>query len=135
MKVKGLDGRVHNWDLRGHVPDGSDDRPRSTLHLRARLLLATLFPLDIRSEEVELPGTHGLRADFVLPSRRMIVEANGPQHYEEVGFFHEHRTDFWRGQSRDRNKLDWCLLNGWRYVELPHNRSDAEWAEIILGDD
>lgn len=132
MKVKGLDGRVFSWDLRNHVPLGGDDRPRSGPHLRARALLQSLFPLDVRAEEVPIPGLRCF-LDFVIPSRMLAVEVDGEQHRAMNGFFHDDETDFLRARRRDGRKQEWLELNGFRLVRLPDDQADAEWRAALLG--
>lgn len=132
MKVFDLEGRPHSLDLRGKVPLGTDSRPRSSLHLRARALLTRLFPLDLRAEEVELPGL-GLYADFLLPAQKMVVEVQGSQHSAYNAFFHPTRLDFIEALGRDRNKAAWCEINGFRLVLLQHNADDVEWARLLVG--
>lgn len=131
MKVKGLDGRTHTWDLAGHVPLGSE-QAGSSGHKLARKLLEKLFPLDKRLEEVILPGTGNLRADFFLPSRRLVCEVHGRQHYQFVLHFHQTRLGFIKHQQRDRDKREWCELNNINYCELPHDESEDQWAKRIL---
>jgi hypothetical protein len=133
MKVIGLDGRTHVWSLAGHSPKESDTEGRSSGHLRARALLARLYPVDRRLEELTLPGADGLRLDFYLPGRRLAVEVQGRQHDEYVGYFHKHRLGFVQSQGRDVRKSRWCELNGIRLVELPDGESDDEWADRLLG--
>lgn len=130
MRVLGLDGRTHTWDLRGYAD--VSERECSSLHLRARLLLQKLFPTDLRCEEVPIPGT-SLFADFVLPTRKLMVESQGKQHYEESGLFHRTTLDFWRGRQRDARKVEWCRINTWSLACLPYDESDDEWAARILG--
>ncbi len=109
----------------------SDVRPRSSYHLRARELLARLYPLDRRLEEVHLPGSDGLYVDFFLPGRRLMVEVHGEQHYNRTSIFHETMLDFWKGQARDRKKEDWAILNHLRLVELPCHESVELWTERL----
>jgi very-short-patch-repair endonuclease len=131
VRVVGIDGRSYTWDLRGRMPTADDDRSRSNLHLRARALLSQLFPLDIRAEEVPIPGTQGLTADFVLPSRLLIVEVQGQQHYKHITHFHEFPVDYWAARARDQRKVEWCELNGWRCICLPHFCTDHEWVGLL----
>jgi hypothetical protein len=132
VKVLGLDGREYHWPPAGHVPLLSDGRPRSADHKRARLLLARLFPNDVRLEEVPLPGSGKLFCDFVLPNRRIVVEVNGPQHYEFVRHFHKTRLGFVQALARDRKKKEWSERNDLRLVEWPYFESDGEWERRIL---
>lgn len=134
MRVTGFDGRVRTWNLSGH--DGVPDTG-SSYHQRARLLLSQLFPTDRRLEEVTLPGSkrrggRDLRADFFLPMRRLVVEAHGEQHYKFVLDWHKTPLGFIQAQQRDRDKEEWCELNGIGYVALPHWESDDEWSRRIL---
>lgn len=134
MKVRGLDGREYSLDLRGKVPLDNDDRPRSALHLRARALLTQLFPVDVRAEEVQIPG-EWLFLDFFLPARKLAVEVQGRQHGCEIGFFHPTRLAFFESRARDNRKADWCELNGFRLVLLEHDGTDRDWAERLVGAD
>jgi hypothetical protein len=132
MKVIGLDGRTYNMDLKGHVPLGGD-RNGSGPHERAKILLDKLFPCDTILEEVTLPGTKSLRADFFLPRKKIVLEANGEQHYYFTPLFHGTQLGFIRSQQRDRQKAEWCELNGIRHIELPHFESERQWRERIVG--
>lgn len=129
MQVRGLDGRTYQWVLRSS-PQANCSEP----HARARDLLARLFPAESRLEELTLPGTKGLRADFFLPHRRMVVEVQGDQHDTFVPFFHADVTHLWAQRQRDQRKQDWCNLNDVTWVELPHDESEREWTERILGE-
>jgi hypothetical protein len=131
MKVWGLDGLSYSWKLAGHGLRPSEDRPRSSYHLRARALLANLYPLEVRLEEVPLPGTGGLLADFVLPGCRLVVEVQGQQHYGFNEYFHKNALGFYFSQARDRRKSVFCELNSLFHVELPYHESDAQWARRI----
>jgi hypothetical protein len=131
MKVLGLDGRQHTWYLVGHVPPKDSERPRSTLHLRARALLYKLYPSDRILEEVPLPGSEGLFADFYVPQRKLMIEANGAQHYGYISFFHGNQLGFLESKKHDTNKRSWCKLNKITLVELPFNEDDNEWRDRI----
>lgn len=127
MKVKGLDGREHNWALRSRRR-----RSASLPHRRAREMIARLFPCEPALEELTLPGTGGLRADFYLPRRRVMVEVHGPQHYGPNSHFHRTEWEFRLSQGRDRRKRSWCELNDIRLVELPHDEPDEHWRRLLL---
>ena len=133
MKIKGLDGQTYTLKLNGKQPLQSDTSGRSKFHVRARQLLKKLYPNEQRLEEVSLPGSGGLTADFFLPGRRLLVEVHGQQHYEPNGFFHKTPIDFFQGQRRDRRKGEWAELNNLTFVELPFDESDTEWSDRIQG--
>lgn len=128
MKVTGLDGRSYQLRL---VCGAS--RQASTFHVRARNLLETLFPFDPRHEEVSLPGSGGLTADFLLPRQRLVVETHGQQHYAFSLHFHGTERGFLDAKQRDRNKARWCELNQFTYCELPHYEDDDQWRNRIVG--
>lgn len=129
MRVVGLDGRTYPWPPPGRGRRADCSGP----HLRARLLLEALFPSERRLEEVPLPGTGGLAADFYLPCRRTLVEVQGEQHASYVPFFHGGADGFLRSLSRDHRKRQWAELNNLRLVELPHDGTDDDWAAALLG--
>lgn len=51
------------------------------------------------------------RFDFYLPTKNVIIEVHGPQHYEYSKMFHKKREDFKKAQERDRRKISYCLAN------------------------
>lgn len=120
MKVVGFNGKEHVWKLSGYVPLKGNEVSRSSFHLEARLLLTKLYSMDRILEEVPLPGSNGLTADFFIPSRRLMIETHGQQHYEFVPFFHHNLMGFINSKKNDQNKRDWCEINDIILVELPY---------------
>lgn len=131
MKVKGLDGREYTWPPKGHVVNYDDRRKRSEPHLKCRELLREMYPLDRVLEEVPLPGSNKLSADFYLPWRNIVIEVHGRQHYEFVQFFHGTKMNFIDAKNRDLKKIHWCNENNIGVVELPYNENNEEWRERI----
>jgi hypothetical protein len=127
MKLKGLDGEIYQLNCK--QSDVSDDN-RSGGHLKCRSLIKQIFPYDVVLEEIVLPGTYNLRADFFLPLRKCIMEVHGIQHYEYNMFFHKNLRDFRKGKIRDEQKLKFCQLNNIIYLELDYRKQDG-WAERI----
>lgn len=132
MKVKDLSGRWHTWNLTGHVPPENATRARSQGHLRMRELLRELYPTDSILEEVSLPGI-GLYADFYLPQRKKMVEVHGEQHFKYVPHFHGNPQGFAESKVRDKNKEEWCNINGIEYVAVKDSDDDEIWKEILDG--
>jgi len=128
VKIVGLDGQEYAWRPRTNP----SEKP-SANHMRARQLLEKIFPFDQRLEEVWLPGTGGLEADFYIPPRKLLVEVHGEQHYQFVPHFHRHKLGFLKGRGRDNRKRRWCELNGITHVELPHDETDEQWTGRVLG--
>lgn len=131
MKVKGFDGREHTWPPTGHIVSGIDRRQRSSLHLRCRALLKKVYPADMILEEVPLPGSERLTADFYLPSRNTVYEVHGEQHYRFIAHFHGNVMKFLEAKQRDLKKIDWCNENNIGVIELPYNEDDDGWQRRI----
>ena len=129
MKVIGLDGKTYNWIYAGNTCE--EELNRSSLHIRARKLIKSMFPLDRIMEEVHLPGSYGLRLDFFLPTRMIAIEVHGEQHYKFNPFFYTTKMDFIKAKKRDANKVEWCQINNIRIAELPYDKGDLEWQKKI----
>lgn len=130
MKLRDLKGREHKLNLSMYLPDLSKDQNKSSLHVRARLLLKAEFPFEAILEEVPVPG-ESLYLDFFVPNKRLVIETNGKQHYEFNSLYHRTRGDFLDGLKRDRRKREWCLFNELIIVELPYDERDEQWADRI----
>jgi hypothetical protein len=131
MDVIGLDNREYKMKLTDKQPFKNETRPRSKGHKLCRNLLKEIYGMTVVLEEVTLPGTNGLKADFFLPQKRLIIEVCGQQHYKFIPYFHGNKDGFIRAKQNDQNKLDWAEINNFRVIELPDNLSVEEWKEII----
>jgi hypothetical protein len=130
MIVKGLDGKEYKWST--YKYHSGNDNKTSKLHKQCREVLKDVFPLDRILEEVYLPGTGTLYADFYIPSKNLIIEVHGIQHYEYNTFFFKTKMEFYRAQGRDRKKIEWCNLNDIDITVLD-GRKKNEWDSIIRG--
>lgn len=127
MKVNGLDGKTYAWTW----SSGSTENC-SEPHRLAKTLLRKIYTVESIYEEVQLPGSYGLIADFYLPQKQMIVEVHGKQHYKFIPHFHVTYLGFLAHKKRDQNKRQWCEINNISYVELPDNEGLDEWTRRIL---
>jgi hypothetical protein len=127
MKVIGLDNKEHKLKL---TPNCNKTENRSDLHLYARLVLKEIYPFDTISEEVEVPGSDGLRFDFVLPLRKIVLEVQGQQHYNYIRHFHQSAVGFLASKKRDQQKREFCEINKLTLIELKYNERD-NWREQI----
>ena len=129
MKIRGLDGQIHNWKLHGYVVRASESRPRSKLHLKARSILKDIFPTVQILEEVAAPitRTEKLFFDFYLNTVKLVVEVHGQQHYKFNTMFHTSAQEFANQRKRDRRKAEWCEYNNITYIELPYNEDEDQW--------
>lgn len=128
MKIIGLDGKEYSWNIKKTDPRNKC----SEYHRLTRELLKSMFPTEVIVEEVHLPGSKGLKADFYLTSLKVLVEVHGEQHYSMSNLFHSSKKDFLMGQQRDRNKKEWCENNNIRYIELPYKENTDEWRTRII---
>lgn len=128
MEVIDLDGMKHKWSLTGNMAYGTDLK-KSDLHLRARDLLKAEFPTLQILEEVSIPLRKGvtLYMDFYLPLKKLCCEVHGEQHYKFVQFYHSNMMAFHWAQKRDREKREWCEINGIRYVVFPFDDNEEAW--------
>lgn len=133
MKTIGTDGKYYIINSEKNSSNIYDEN-FSSLHLEVRCLLKKCFPYSRIYEEVLLSGCKGiggtLRADFLIPDLKIIVEANGRQHYEYTEYFHKDEKSFFIYQKNDEIKKDWALDNNITYIELPYNKKN-EWENII----
>jgi hypothetical protein len=134
MQVKDLEGKICNWNLRGHISHGNTNK--SEPHLLARKLINDTFPTLQSLEEVPINLKKGvtLYMDFYLPLKKMCIEVHGEQHYKYVSFYHGNILNFVKAQKRDREKEEWCEINGIKYVALPYNKNIEEWRDLIINE-
>lgn len=130
MKFTGLDGKTYSLRLEDYIRHDGDSRHTSKLHQRCRRLLHRIFPLFQICEEV--PLDRGLRADFLIPQKRLLVECDGRQHIQCVGFFHKDWFSYYKATSRDRDKEQWATLNKFVIVRLMYDADDEQWHEQLL---
>lgn len=135
MIIKDLDGVSHNWNLTGNMAKGRVEN-RSSLHLAARELIISAFPTLQVLEEVpiQLRRSESLYLDFYLPLKKTCIEVHGEQHYKFVPFYHNNMLAFLKSQKRDREKQEWCSINGIEYISLPYNENLEEWKMRIIND-
>ena len=77
-------------------------------------LLKEIFITSQIKEEVSIPvwPKRTFHLDFYIPITKIAVEVHGKQHYEFNVFFHANRMDFRMQENRDKDKIEWCSING-----------------------
>jgi len=137
MKVKGLNGRTYNLDLKSHLVRPDDERKKSAPHLKARDLLQEFFNGYFIYEEVKLPGSRDpskksvLFLDFFIPNVMIAVEVHGVQHYCYNPFFHKTISGFYSSVCRDKIKKEWCELNDIKLIILDSRDHISVWREQL----
>lgn len=132
MQVRDLDGNTLTWTLTGNIVKATSGS-KSSLHLQARDIIRNIFPTMQILEEVTIPlrKSESLFLDFYIPLTKTCIEVHGEQHYRFVAFYHPNMLSFLKGQKRDRDKKEWCEINGINYIELPFDQIPS-WKDIII---
>lgn len=132
MNVKDLDGNSLTWHLTGNIVKGSIEN-KSSYHLQARQLLKQIYPTMQILEEVPINSrkSETLYLDFYIPLIKKCIEVHGEQHYKFIPYYHSNKLAFLKAQKRDKDKLEWCKINGIKYVELPFDKDVVEWEKRI----
>ena len=131
MLVYDLDQKQSKWSLTGYSQNNR--KKISDYHLRAREILKSIYPTMAILEEVAFNPRKGqtLYFDFYIPMINKAIEVHGEQHYKFTPHFHSSPIAFAKQKSRDKDKMEWCSVNGIDYVELPYNQSEDQWKQAI----
>lgn len=131
MFVEDLEGNVAEWKMNGKEVV-LDRRPRSALHRAARELIKKKFPTLLVLEEVSIKPRprQVLYLDFYLPLRKLAIEVHGEQHYKFNSLFHSSASDFLQQRKNDKQKTEWCDINGIELIVLSYNQED-NWSNLL----
>ncbi len=93
--------------------------------------------LDQIAEELCLPKSGKLRADFINFNKGFVIEFNGKQHEKYSKFMHGSELGFLASMKRDMKKREIAELNGLTLIEitdkdLPLTKKFFEQYEIYL---
>lgn len=58
--------------------------------------------------------------DFYIPSKNIVIEYHGEQHYKKIGFFESRGGGFEGLRFRDKIKKEFCLNNNISYIEISY---------------
>jgi hypothetical protein len=135
MLVKDLDNNSYNWNLTGNMAHGKTDN-KSSLHLKARELIRSIFPTMQILEEVpiRLRKSEVLYLDFYIPLNKICIEVHGEQHYKFVAHYHSNQMGFIKHKKRDKEKQEWCSINNIQYIELPFDENESQWQQRITSE-
>jgi hypothetical protein len=85
---------------------------------RVRLYLEKHNILYIKQYAIKYKGNN-YRADFFVPSKNIIIEYNGAQHYKSVKQFGGAKK-FHQQKQRDNNVRDYCKENNVKLLEISY---------------
>lgn len=73
------------------------------------------------------------RYDFYIPTKNMVIELHGRQHYEFTRLWHKTEDRFRKMQERDKIKKQFILERGITFLEIPYNKfsRNEEYKEIL----
>lgn len=131
MNIRDLDGNLISWHITGNISKDTITK-KSNYHLKARELIKKLFPTMQILEEVpiNIRKSETLYLDFYIPLTKKCIEVHGEQHYDFTPFYHPNKLSFLKSQKRDKEKREWCEINGICYIELPYNQIE-KWEHLI----
>jgi len=71
--------------------------------------------------------------DFYIPSKNLIIEYHGRQHFYYNEFFHNDFFDFLDLVNRDFEKMKFCKENNINFIEIHYNQNIDEILEEYFG--
>ena len=132
MKLLTSKGREYSIQPLDYIKSNDQIKNKSAGHLIARKLLKELYPGEWILEEVPARTDKStLYIDFIIKRHQIVVEVQGPQHTEFSEFFHKTQEGFRDSQRRDRDKANWCEVNGLTLIELPYGESEDDWRKRL----
>lgn len=60
-----------------------------------------------------------LRFDFYIPSRKILIEVDGEQHFKQVKKFHPSKQDFMHAKQNDYYKNSYALSHDFALYRVP----------------
>jgi len=115
MIVKIYDGSEININLKKYLL--KETYQRSKFQTRIKEQLKEEYPSDNIYEEVYIP-IEKFYLDLFIPSRQLVIEIQGKQHSMHIKFFHKTKIDFNNQKNRDERKINFCLLNNFKFVAV-----------------
>ncbi|MBM3453572.1 MAG: hypothetical protein FJX80_00340 [Bacteroidetes bacterium] len=118
MKFKTLNGKerilrnakkyIINWQ----------SESKSKIQWKVKQFLFPYWKHDVVFEELRIVGSR-LSLDFYNANKKIAVEVQGRQHQTYNPYFHGSNRQNWLSQlKRDDLKLEFCLTNGVKLVEI-----------------
>ena len=131
MWMTNINGRKVSVDVR-QSSHPMRESSKSSLQSLVGSILTEKYPYDTILEEFFIPGSR-LSFDFFLPRKMLVIECDGRQHDEYIGFFHGDRVSggFGKQVSRDMLKEKWAQENKIRLVRIKQKCKTTK--EEILG--
>ena len=121
MKFKTLNGKERFVKNARNYAINWDKKSKSDIQFRVKQFVRPYWVRDIVFEELRIVGTR-LSLDFYNANKKIAIEVQGKQHQQFNKFFHNNNRANWLDQlKRDDLKLQFCLTNGIKLVEIYEN--------------
>ena len=115
MKIKNIFGKEINKSFSKYSIDW--ERKVSKPQKRVKGIIRPYWEAQNVYEELYIPNSR-LRVDLINFSTNTVVEISPKQHQEYNEFLHGSRLKYLEAQKRDLQKIEWCEVNGFSYVEI-----------------
>lgn len=103
-----------------------DAGSRSKIQAKVKDFLRYHWEREAVFEEFPVAGTK-MTLDFYNATRNVAVEVQGQQHRKYTAHFHnKNKVNFLNQLRRDKEKLEFCELNGIKLVEVYHDDELSE---------
>lgn len=118
MKFKTLNGKERFIKNARKYSVDWDKKSKSNIQFIVKQFLRPYWYRDVVFEELRIVGTR-LSLDLYNANKKIAVEVQGKQHTQFNKFFHNNNRANWIDQlKRDDLKLQFCLTNGIKLVEI-----------------
>jgi hypothetical protein len=115
MRIKNIFGKEVSKSFSKYKIDW--DRKVSKPQKRVKDIIRPYWAAQDVYEELYIPNSK-LRIDLINFSVGKCIEVSPKQHQEYNEFLHGSRLKYLEAQKRDLQKIDWCEMNGFDYVEI-----------------
>jgi hypothetical protein len=118
MKFKTLQGSLKRVPkIKKYLIDW-EESSKSKLQYSVKSFLHEYWKNNVVFEEFPVAGTR-LSLDFYNASKSVAIEVQGAQHRRYVSHFHGgHKLNYLDQIRRDKQKLEFCDLNGIKLIEV-----------------
>jgi hypothetical protein len=118
MKFKTLNGKERFLRNAKNYTINWEGKSKSNIQRIVKQFLYPYWHRDIVFEELRIVGTR-LSLDIYNANKKIAIEVQGRQHQTYNPYFHSNDRRNWLSQlKRDDLKLEFCLTNGIKLVEI-----------------
>lgn len=115
MKIKNIFGKEVSKSFKKYKIDW--DRKVSSPQKRVKDIIKKYWLGSDCYEELYIPNSK-LRIDLFNASDKTVIEVSPIQHQQYNAFLHGSRLNYLEAQKRDLQKIDWCNINNFKYIEI-----------------